>query len=112
MIEIGSISAPFNLASLIPSLMYFVVAYYIMVYFKKREQKFENRLLSFLSVSMIFLATANIMNWAHNTLYITQEIAEPLFYFDVYLTVEALKLPGYAFMLATFIMFYRRMSRL
>ncbi len=108
------LNAPYNVASIIPVLMYITLIYFLLMYFRKEERSFsENPLLSYMLVAFVFLGLANVMNWVHNTSSLTHALSGTTFYSLRYgLTVETLKIPGYAFILATMVEIFKRMKRL
>lgn len=111
---LNSLSAPYNVASIIPALLYINMIYFLLMFFRKDENYFsEHTILSFLLVSFVFLGLANVMNWVHNTLSLTQGLSGTTFYSLRHgISTETLKIPGYSFLLASVLVFYNRMRKL
>ncbi len=110
---LSGLNIPFHASSLVPALIYMVLAYHILVFFREEDLEFnEHHVLSYLLVGFVFLTISYLLNWVHNAVILTQAPTTNLYYVSYALASDITKLPGYMFILVTVGVFYRRMSRI
>jgi len=103
-----------NLLSIVSALVYMVIIGYILRFFSQEEVSFsDNFVLTFLLVSLVFLSLAGLVDWYTNSMSLLPAFSGTTYHSETLsMIVETLQIPGYSFLMATVVIFYRRMSRL